>query len=221
MNRLTLVFLFATFGIATSMAAETDVFAHPSSADDLAKNLLAAPARDIARTQVLRGRFLHRKYLSEIPAPLEAVGEFVFVRERGLYWHTQKPFDSVFVLTPTAMSQTDEGGKAIKLDAATQPAVRAAAGIFMALFAVDLKALDKDFQLFGQPGAKEGQWLLGLRPKNTALNAVFTQAVISGAAQVRQVELRDGHGDRTVIELIDTELLARPPTKQELALTAQ
>ncbi|HTE43362.1 MAG TPA: outer membrane lipoprotein carrier protein LolA [Steroidobacteraceae bacterium] len=204
----------------SASAAEADVFTHPKTADDLAKNLLAQPAKDIARTQVLRGRFLHRKYLSDIPAPLEAAGEFIFVRQRGLYWHTLRPFDSVFVLTPNAMSQQDEGGKAMKLDAASQPAIRAAAGIFMALFAVDLKALDKDFQMFGQPGAKDGQWLLGLRPKNSALTAVFTEAIISGAAQVRQVELRDGHGDRTVIELQDTELSGRAPTQQELALTA-
>jgi len=202
----------------TGGAADAELFAQPKTADQLVQTLLAQPAKEIARTQVLRGRFLHRKHLAEIPAPLEATGEFVFVRERGLYWHTLKPFDSVFVLTPTAMLQKDEGGKELKMDAATQPAVRAAAEIFMALFAVDLKALDKDFHLFGKPDG--AGWLLGLRPKNKAMNAVFTQAIIGGASQVKQVELQDAHGDRTVIQLLDTQLLTRAPTAAELALVA-
>jgi hypothetical protein len=184
----------------------------------LAKTLLARPAQAIAETQVLRGRFAHRKHLADIPAPLDSSGEFLFVRDRGLHWRTLKPFDSVFVLTPSAMSQKDEGGKEFKMDAKSQPAVRAAAGIFMALFAVDLRALDKDFRLFGlSTTEREGGWLLGLRPKSAAFKSVFTEAIVSGAVQVRQIELRDAHGDRTVIRLLDTELLKRAPTAQELA----
>jgi outer membrane lipoprotein-sorting protein len=181
--------------------------------------LLAQPAKEIANTQVLRGRFLHRKFLSEIPAPLEATGEFVFIRGQGLYWHTIKPFESVFVLTPQGMTQQDEGGKSFKMDAAEQPGVRAAAQIFMALFSVDLKALDNDFHLFGAPAGSG--WQLGLRPKNAAMSQVFTEAVVSGAAQVQQVELHDAHGDRTVIQLLDPQLLTRPPTAQERALLSR
>jgi outer membrane lipoprotein-sorting protein len=205
---------------ATALA-DPDVFLHPKSAEELAKTLLARPAQEVSQTRVLRGRFLHRKHLSDIPAPLESGGEFLFVRDRGLYWHTQKPFDSVFVLTPDAMLQQDDGGKALKMDAKSQPAVRAAAAIFLALFAVDLKALDKDFRMFGQPVAgQEGAWVLGLRPKSAAINSIFTQAIVSGAAQVREVELQDAHGDRTVIRLLDARLLQRAPSAEELALFA-
>jgi hypothetical protein len=194
----------------------TTVFDHPKSAEELAKTLLAQPAKEIANTQVLRGRFVHRKYLTEIPTPLEATGEFMFLREQGLYWHTLKPFESVFVLTPQSMTQQDEGGKSFKMDAAEQPAVRAAAQIFMALFAVDLKALDRDFRLFGM--ASGAGWRLGLRPKSNAMSSVFSEAIVSGASQVEQVELRDAHGDRTVIQLLDPQLLSRPPTPAERAL---
>jgi len=197
-------------------AADDSVFAYPKSAFELTNSLLAEPAREIAATRVLRGSFVHRKQLRDIPAPLEASGEFVFLREEGLYWHTTKPFDSVFVLTPAAMVQQDEGGAALKMNANEQPAVRAAARIFMALFAVDVKALESEFQMFGAP---EGDgWRLGLRPKNAAMSAVFTQAVVIGDKQVREVRLLDAYGDRTVIQLQSTELLSRAPTPQERAL---
>ncbi len=209
----TLLLMLAT----VAQSAAPDVFAHEQSADELTKTLLAQPAREIAKTKVLRGKFVHTKYLSDIPAPLEATGELVFLRNRGLYWHTLKPFESTFILTPTAMIQKDEGGAAIKMDAA-QPAVRAAASIFMALFAIDLKALSNEFRLYGVPTSTG--WQLGLRPKNSAMSAVFTQAIVSGAAQVREIELQDAHGDRTVIRLLETELLQREPNADERALLA-
>ena len=209
----------AAIAVCPVRAAEVDVFAHPKSAGELTQTLLAEPARAIAHTQVLRGKFIHRKHLRDIPTPLESSGEFVFLRDAGLYWHTVKPFDSVFVLTPTTMMQRDEGGAALKMNATEQPAVRAAARIFMSLFSVDVKALEGEFQMFGV--AVEGGWRLGLRPKNSAMSALFTQAIVSGAAQVREVELQDAYGDRTVIQLHGTELFNRAPTAAERALISQ
>lgn len=202
--------------VSPARAEDDAVFAHPMSASELATSLLAEPAREVAASQVLRGKFIHRKQLRDIPAPLEAQGEFVFLRGEGLYWHTIKPFDSVFVLTPSAMVQQDEGGAALTLNAGDQPAVRAAASIFMALFAVDVKALETEFQMFGMPDANG--WRLGLRPKNAAMSAIFTQAVVVGDKQVREVRLQDSYGDRTSILLQSTVLLSRTPTEEERAL---
>jgi len=210
--------LLASILAMSTQAATPEVFAHEKSADELAHTLLSPTVKEIAQAKVVRGKFIHRKYLSEIPAPLEATGELLFLRNRGLYWHTLTPFESTFILTPTGMVQKDEGGIAIKMDAATQPGVRAAASIFMALFAVDLKTLSNEFHLFGAPTPTG--WQLGLRPKNSALSAVFTQAIVSGAARVQEIELQDAHGDRTVIRLLDTELLQREPTLDERARLA-
>lgn len=201
-------------------AQDDAVFSHPKSASELAASLLAEPARAIAATKVLRGKFVHTKHLRDIPAPLQASGEFVFLRDAGLHWRTVKPFESVFVLTPESMVQQDEGGAALTMNANEQPAVRAAARIFMALFAVDVNALESEFLMFGMPDVEVGAsgWRLGLRPKNAAMGAVFTQAVVIGDSQVREVRLHDAYGDRTVIQLRDTELLVRAPTAQERAL---
>ena len=56
---------------------------------------LSRPAAKLAKAQVLEGEFRHSRHLSEIPRPLIATGEFIFVRDLGVYWHTQQPFDSV------------------------------------------------------------------------------------------------------------------------------
>jgi outer membrane lipoprotein-sorting protein len=210
--------LLAALLCAQTARAENSVFAYPQNATELTTTLLAQPVKAMANVQVLRGKFVLRKFLSDIPAPLEANGEFVFIRDTGLYWNTLQPFASVFVLTSKAMTQRDEGGKALTVDAREQPAVHAAAQIFVALFAVDVVALNADFNLFGMKTDKG--WQLGLRPKNAALNAVFTEAIVSGAGQVEQVELRDAQGDRTVIQIHDGTLLGRAPTAAERALFA-
>lgn len=204
--------------IGSAKAASPDVFANEKSAHELAATLLVQPIKNIAPAKVLRGKFVHKKYLSDIPAPLESGGELLFLRDKGLYWHTRKPFESVFVLTPTEAFQRDEGGVAIKVDAA-QPAVRAAAGIFMALFSIDLKSLNQDFRLYGVP--TPSGWQMGLKPKRAAMAAVFAQAIISGAAQVQEIELTDSRGDRTVIRLSEVELLQREATVAERALLSE
>jgi hypothetical protein len=142
----------------------------------------------------------------------------LFIRDKGLYWHTSKPFESVFVLTPTGAFQKDEGGKAVKMDAA-QPAVRAAAGIFMALFSIDLPSLNREFRLFGIPTASG--WQIGLKPRQASMSAVFAQAIISGATRVEEIELRDSRGDRTVIRLVGTELFSREATAAERLLLSE
>jgi hypothetical protein len=71
-----------------------DVFDHPQSAEQLLKGPLAQPAAALRGAQVMRGKFVYKKYLREIPQPLISRGDFVFVRELGINWHTREPFDS-------------------------------------------------------------------------------------------------------------------------------
>jgi hypothetical protein len=182
------------------MAARADdaVFNHPATGRTLLDTVLVEPSRALAKTQVLQGRFTHRKYLTELPQPLTASGEFTLGRELGVYWHTRQPFDSLFVLTPQGMTQRDEGTETLRLNA-DQPAVRVVGTIFLALFTLDVTTLSQSFELYGhKPNEK---WVVGLKPKSSAVANVFKQAVVSGQRNVEQVTLTDQHGDRTVIDL--------------------
>lgn len=176
-----------------------DPFAHPPTGTSLLETTLARPAARLAKAQVLSGKFTHSKHLRELPKPLTATGEFTFARELGVYWHTQQPFDSVVVLTPSGILERSEGTQTLQLSADDQPAVRMIAKVFLALFTLDMSTLEKNFEL---SSISEGaRWTIGLRPRGSAIAAVFTQATVSGTADVEQVVLTDTHGDRTVIDL--------------------
>jgi hypothetical protein len=195
--------------LCCAAASAADPFAHPVSGEALLKGALSRPAAQLAKAQVLSGSFTHLKHLRELAKPLTATGEFQFARELGVYWHTRQPFDSVVVLTPSGILEKAEGSQALQLSADDQPAVRMIAGVFLALFTLDVAALEKNFEL---SAVTEGErWTLGLKPRGGAIGSVFTRATVSGRTDVEQVVLTDAHGDRTVIELSDIEYSNAPP----------
>jgi|HigsolmetaAR202D_1030399.scaffolds.fasta_scaffold00150_15 hypothetical protein len=204
---------------ASSVRAEVDPFQYPTTGKSLLETILAAPARNLAEAQVLRGKFVHEKHLSEIPQPLKSEGEFTYVRGLGVHWHTKRPFDSEFVLTQEGILQRDEGTETLRLSAQEQPAVRVIAEIFLALFTLDVTSLNASFDLYGRSQGE--RWIVGLRPRTETIGSVFKEATIKGAKDVEQVVLSDAHGDRTVIQLQDIRYSATEPDASVRALFAQ
>lgn len=204
---------------AVSVSAQVDPFQHPTSGNALLNSTLAEPAKNLAKAKVLQGRFVHQKYLTEVSQPLIAHGEFTYARSLGVYWHTQQPFDSVFILTQRGITQRDEGAETLRMSADEQPAVRVIADIFLALFTLDVSSLSASFDLFGKSQGE--RWIVGLRPKSATIGSVFKQATITGAKDVEQVVLVDAHGDRTVIELADIRYSAAEPGADVQALFAR
>lgn len=195
--------------LVCTAACAADPFAHPATGKALLEGALGGPAARLAQTQSLSGKFTHEKHLREVARPLTSTGEFVFARELGVYWHTQKPFDSEVVLTRNGILEKVERSQTLQLSAGDQPAVRMIANVFLALFTLDMASLERDFEL---SSVSEGaHWTIGLKPRAGAIAAVFTQATVSGAADVEQVVLTDAHGDRTVIQLSGVEYSGSPP----------
>jgi hypothetical protein len=213
-----LLALPACAGAPAAADAHADVFAQATDVANL-KTLLGRSAVRIADAPTIQGRFEQRKYLADLPQPLVSTGEFQFARDYGVWWHTKTPFESVFVLTRDGMRNRDEGGTEMKISAAEQPGIAAASRIFFALFALDLKALATDFETFGV--GTPAQWQIGLRPRAAALAAVFKDARLDGGDEVRSIELRDAHGDRTDILLSGVELPKQPLTPEQRARYTQ
>lgn len=195
--------LLLSMALLGNSAHATDaIFAHPKDAAAL-RPLLSAPARELMRAQTLRGRFAQKKFLRELPMPLPSDGDFLFARDLGIAWHTRTPLDSEFILTRKGMMQKDGGNVAMRLSTDQQPALQIALRLFLALFSLDLDTLASDFQLYG---TKTGEkWQLGLKPKNAAMSAAFSEAVIEGAAAVERIEMRDRNGDRTEITILQLQ----------------
>lgn len=182
------------FALLVGPALAGDLFENPKTPAQ-AQTVLRATMPDLGQVQVLRGTFKQRKFLREIPRPLTSTGEFLLVRDRGIWWHTQTPLDSALTLTPRGLGAQASINR-------QQSGAQMAASIFFALFALDLDTLARSFDLFVlAPPTPRANWQLGLRPRDTALAAWFERASISGGARVRQVTLLEAAGDRTEIDL--------------------
>jgi hypothetical protein len=210
--------LLASLLLATTLGARAaaPVFDHPVSAAELT-TIIAPAARTLGQSPVLRGSFVQRKLLKDIPKPLKSTGTFLISREQGIYWHTLTPFDSEFVLTPDSMVQLDGGKVAVRLSAAQQPGLRVVGDVFFSIFALDPGALASNFALFGLC-AEHGAWQMGLRPKSSALGGVLSEVIISGNTHVDQVQMWDAHGDRTEITLSSASGVAAALSAEEAAL---
>lgn len=203
-----------------SGALAADPFSHPVTGETELRSMLSRPASKLRNGQVLAGQFRHSRHLREIPKPLIALGEFTFVRDLGVFWHTRQPFDSVVVITGAGLAQSDDGGPVQRIPADQQPAVRLLKNIFMALFTLDTRTLARDFDLFGVEDKQENRWIIGLRPRAKAVASVFVEATVAGADEVEQVVLTDAHGDRTVIDLTGITYSSEPPDADVRALFA-
>jgi outer membrane lipoprotein-sorting protein len=215
MKPIVLFLILASAGLAP--AHGQDVFTHPVDGKTLLTTTLHVPVSRMRDTQVLQGEFQQRKHLSEIPQPLTSNGDFIFVRELGVRWHTQTPFDSIFVLTQNGLLQSDQGAESLRLSAHEQPSVRVIASVFFALFTLDVDALEKNFALFAHANNPDARWTLGLRPKGNAIASVFKEAIVSGTTDVERIVLIDKRGDRTEIELRNVKYVATA-SKQVRAL---
>jgi Outer membrane lipoprotein carrier protein LolA len=218
MNRCLVLPLLASLFIQTAFGASpADPFAQAVADDAQLRSALSRPAAKLLKAQVLRGQFTHSRSLSEIPRPLIATGDFLFVRDLGVYWHTRQPFDSIVILTEAGIVQADEGAAPQRIAAGEQP-VRFIAKIFMALFTLDVASLRRDFDLYG--GQPDDRWIIGLKPRTRAIAGVFSQATVSGTADVEQVVLTDARGDRTIIDLRNVSYSSDPPDADVRALFA-
>lgn len=176
-------------------APASELFSQPVTPESLARKF-AVQLQDLARAEGLRGTFVQKKQLAGIARPLVSAGTFLFVRERGILWHTTTPFDSEFVLTAATMEITDAGGVAMRMRTAEQPGLKLVSDIFLAMFALDFSALGRHFDLYSTDGKP---WRIGLAPRDAALRVVATRIVLAGDTLVTEVTLEDAHGDLTAI----------------------
>lgn len=184
--------------LATDPVPADDVFAHPGDVATIT-HLLRRSIPGAGQVEVLRGQFSQRKMLREIPTPLNSVGEFVFARNSGIWWHTQTPFDSEFILSRGGMAQRDSGIETMNVNGDQQQEFQTTSMLFFALFTLDVDTLSQTFDLYGI--ADHQHWQLGLRPKSAAVAALFKDALISGGENVKQVVLHEANGDSTEINL--------------------
>ena len=149
---------------------------------------------------VVRGDFIQEKYLRALPQPLTSQGRFVLARDRGLLWLLQQPIRQDYRITAQGIARRSEQGWQ-QVD--PQGGSARQNQLFLAVLSGDTQALQRDFEL--NLSGEAGAWQLQLTPRGALLKQIFDGIDIRGGATVKQIELHEAQGDRTLMRLLDSQ----------------
>ncbi|MCF4997810.1 outer membrane lipoprotein carrier protein LolA [Pseudomonas syringae] len=153
----------------------------------------------LAKPDVIHGRFVQEKHLRALPQPLVSQGTFVLAKNHGLLWLLKTPLQQDYRITANGIARRDGSGWQVL------PSKSAGAEqnrLFLAVLQGDSSGLQRDFDLSLSGDAQ--QWKLTLTPRSVLLKQVFNQINIDGGALVQTIELLETQGDSTVLRMQDS-----------------
>ena len=163
----------------------------------------------LQKSQNIQGGFTQQRFLKSLSKPIVSRGKFVLLANKGLLWQMQQPFAVDLRVKKDGIMQWN-GSQWIannKLGQSEQ------INLFLGLLSGDISTLSAQFdlQLSGSPQ----QWRLPLTPSSLLMKQIFNHIIIKGDGLVREIELDEKQGDRTLI------LFSQVQTNQPLSAFAQ
>lgn len=170
-------------------------------------------AKELQKIGLLRAEFNQEKKIKALRRPLRSKGRFIFDTQKGLYWHTKTPFDSVFVITPKGITQLTDGEKTASVKVEDQPIIHGFTQVFMAMFTGDASVLKQKFDLYFEGDATH--WTLGLVPKGRIMASMIHHIVLQGDQSVHDVNFVEKNGDFTHLVFSDVITNGSELTREE------
>jgi len=155
----------------------------------------------LAKPAALCGRFDQTKTLAGMKKPLASNGRFCVVAGKGVLWRTLKPFPNVLRLTRDEIVQFQGERVSMRLESKQEPTVRMINGVLFSLLAGDLAQLDSLFEVDGSADANS--WKVALKARQPALAKAIGAISLDGGAYVKNIQINEASGDRTVIVFSD------------------
>ncbi len=163
----------------------------------------------LQKSQNIQGGFTQQRFLKSLSKPIVSQGKFVLLANKGLLWQMQQPFavdlrvkkDGIMQWNGSQWVANNKLGQSEQIN------------LFLGLLSGDISALSAQFdlQLSGSPQ----QWRLTLTPSSLLMKQIFNHIIIKGDGLVREIELDEKQGDRTLI------LFSQVQTNQPLSAFAQ
>jgi len=153
----------------------------------------------LAKPEVIHGRFIQEKHLRALPQPLTSQGTFVLAKDHGLLWLLKTPLQQDYRITGKGIARRE--GNAWQL-LPNKSAGAEQNRLFLAVLQGDSSGLQRDFELALTGDAQK--WQLTLTPRSLLLKQVFNRINIDGGELVQRIELLETQGDSTVLRMQDS-----------------
>ena len=191
---LTLVLLaplLLKYGAGAAVAADTPAW----GVEQLMQGLGRVPS--------VKGKFVERKYLAMLTAPLDSSGTLVYTAPGRIEKNTVTPKPERLVLDQDTLTvEYPERGQRRVLALQNYPAVWAFVESIRSTLAGDLQTLNRFYR--ASVAGSEEQWRLSLKPVDGKMQSVVQEIRIEGRRdRVRTIEIVEMQGDRSVMTITE------------------
>ena len=158
--------------------------------------------RELAQVKTANARFLERRHLGILTAPLESSGTLVYVAPDRLEKHTLRPRPESLVLERNELTvESKERNQRRTLVLQDYPVIWAFVESIRSTLAGDLPTLSRFYQV-GLDGG-ERRWRLSLIPSDPRMRDVVSEIRISGdRSWINAIEMIETGGDRSVMTIV-------------------
>jgi outer membrane lipoprotein-sorting protein len=157
----------------------------------------------LARVQSSKARFVERKHLRILNAPLELSGTLVYTAPGHLEKHTLAPKPESLILDGDTLVVEDKTRNRRRTLTLTQyPVVWALVESIRSTLAGDLKTLNRFYRVSLE--GNEQQWRLTLEPREIPMQRLLSYIRITGSrSALRQIDVVEAEGDRSLMTITD------------------
>jgi outer membrane lipoprotein-sorting protein len=157
--------------------------------------------RSLAQVPSRTARFVERKHVAILNAPLESSGTLVYTAPGRLEKHTVAPRAESLVLDGDWLTLEDKGRDQKRTFALPEyPVIQAFVEGVRSTLAGDLATLSRFYQVDLE--GNERRWRLLLRPREQRMQYFVSEIRISGSRdRIRTIEIVETEGDRSVMTI--------------------
>ena len=157
--------------------------------------------QDLGEVKVAKGRFVERKYLGILTAPLESSGTLLYTAPSRLEKHTLTPRAESLVLEGdqlTMVSKAPDRRRTVLLQ--DYPAISVFVESIRSTLAGDLTLLRRFYEI--ALDGDERKWRLVLKPSEPKMQELISEIRISGSRNwINSIEFLESGGDRSVMTI--------------------
>lgn len=150
--------------------AAANVYEYPANLNDIFTKM--------PKIESIKCKFKQEKHMQNIQKPLVSSGDFEFVENKGVYFHTKYPIQ-------TENNYTNEKYKQIN-------------DIICAISKKKYSGLEKEFDFYFQ--GNSNNWSLGLKPKKATQAFNYIKSItLQGDDYIHQITIEQTNGNKTLL----------------------
>ena len=159
--------------------------------------------QELAQVKTAKGRFVERKTMAILNAPLESSGTLVYIAPGRLEKYTRLPKPETLVLDQDRLTiEFKDGGQRRTLALQDYPVIWAFVESIRSTLAGDLATLNRFYR--ASLAGSEDQWRLSLKPVDAKIQTVVSEIHIGGSrSRVRTIEILETGGDRSLMTITE------------------